>query len=216
MNAELAVDAREVRLHGLHTHEELSGNLLVRGSADCEVGNTSLSGAQLSTGRALDARSHELEPGAFAPESRAELLEDRSRLLESFPRLSLALRAALDRAGGEQSAAIAQAGFPTPQGLKADGLRLQGIARVYESLGAQAGYPTPLGPKADGLRLQGIAKVYGQIRGGQAPESGSFSRSSGFDWADYAIGIGSGMGLILVLAGGLAIGWQRRHRVQTA
>jgi hypothetical protein len=187
MNAELAVDAREVRLHGLHTHEELSGNLLVRGSADCEVGNTSLSGAQLSTGRALDARSHELEPGAFAPESRAELLEDRSRLLESFPRLSLALRAALDRAGGEQSAAIAQAGFPTPQGLK-----------------------------ADGLRLQGIAKVYGQIRGGQAPESGSFSRSSGFDWADYAIGIGSGMGLILVLAGGLAIGWQRRHRVQTA
>ena len=70
--------------------------------------------------------------------------------------------------------------------------------------------------EADGLRLQGIAKVYQQDLEGQAAATSSVSQSSGFDWADYAIGIGSGMGLILALAGGLAIGWQRRHRVQTA
>jgi hypothetical protein len=40
--------------------------------------------------------------------------------------------------------------------------------------------------------------------------------SSGFDWNDWAIGIGSGMGIALLLAGGLAAGLQRRHRMQTA
>jgi hypothetical protein len=40
--------------------------------------------------------------------------------------------------------------------------------------------------------------------------------SSGFDWSDYAIGLGSGIGLIVFLAGGLVIGRQLRHRVQTA
>jgi hypothetical protein len=44
----------------------------------------------------------------------------------------------------------------------------------------------------------------------------TLSRPSGFDWGDYAIGIGTGMGLILILAGGLAMGRQRRHGVQTA
>jgi hypothetical protein len=37
-----------------------------------------------------------------------------------------------------------------------------------------------------------------------------------FDWGDWAIGIGTGMGLILLLAGGLGVGRQLRHRVQTA
>jgi hypothetical protein len=39
----------------------------------------------------MDACSRELEPGAFPPEPRAELLEGRSRLFESFPGLSLSL-----------------------------------------------------------------------------------------------------------------------------
>jgi hypothetical protein len=34
--------------------------------------------------------------------------------------------------------------------------------------------------------------------------------------ADYAIGIGSGIGLTLILAAGLAMGLQRRPRMQTA
>jgi hypothetical protein len=40
--------------------------------------------------------------------------------------------------------------------------------------------------------------------------------ASGFDWSAWAIGLGSGIGLILALGGGLAMGRQWRHRVQTA
>jgi hypothetical protein len=40
--------------------------------------------------------------------------------------------------------------------------------------------------------------------------------SSRFDWSDWAIGLGSGIVLILALGGGLAIGRQWRHRTQTA
>jgi hypothetical protein len=45
---------------------------------------------------------------------------------------------------------------------------------------------------------------------------GSFGQSSGFDWGDWAIGIASGVGLILLLGAGVAMGLQRRHRMQTA
>jgi hypothetical protein len=54
------------------------------------------------------------------------------------------------------------ASFPTPQGLRADGLRWQGIARVYELSERSANTPTPQGLKADGLRWQAIAKAYRQ------------------------------------------------------
>jgi hypothetical protein len=46
----------------------------------------------------------------------------------------------------------------TPQGVKADGLRLQAIARAY---GLTDG-STPLGLKADGLRWQAVANAYGR------------------------------------------------------
>ena len=52
-------------------------------------------------------------------------------------------------------------GGDTPQGLKADGLRLQGLADRY---GQMSGY-TEQGLTADGLRLQGIADRYAQMRG---------------------------------------------------
>jgi hypothetical protein len=39
--------------------------------------------------------------------------------------------------------------------------------------------------------------------------------TNGFDWNDWAIGIGSGIGLALFLVGGLLTGRQLRHRVQT-
>jgi hypothetical protein len=40
--------------------------------------------------------------------------------------------------------------------------------------------------------------------------------SGGFDWSDYAIGLGSGMGLALLLGVGLVVARQHRHRVQPA
>lgn len=41
------------------------------------------------------------------------------------------------------------------------------------------------------------------------------ANTNGFDWSDWAIGIGSGIGLALFLGGVLLMGRQLRHRVQT-
>jgi len=41
------------------------------------------------------------------------------------------------------------------------------------------------------------------------------TNTNGFDWGDWAIGIGSGIGLALFLGGGLLMGRQLRHRMQT-
>jgi hypothetical protein len=103
------------------------------------------------------------------------------------------------------SGASAQASFSTPQGLKADGLRLQGIAHVYQSIGLST---------TTGSALVGRPPDVSDAA--QAARTVSLSQSSGFDWGDYTVGIGTGMGLILILAGGLAMGRQRRHHVQTA
>jgi hypothetical protein len=44
----------------------------------------------------------------------------------------------------------------------------------------------------------------------------SFGGSTGFDWGDWAIGIGTGIGLALLLGTALVVGRQQRHRVQPA
>jgi len=72
-------------------------------------------------------------------------------------------------------------------------------------------YPTPAGLKADGLRYQGIARVYEQL-----PSNVPVSGGSDFAWSDWAIGVGAGIGIALLLGVGLVIGRQQRHRVQPA
>jgi hypothetical protein len=103
----------------------------------------------------------------------------------------------------------------TPEGLKADGLRMQGIARVYEhqlhSPATASQYPTSAGLKADGLRYQGIARVYEQLGSGNGTGGGS-----DFAWGDWAIGVGAGIGVALLLGIGLIAGRQQRQRVQPA
>jgi hypothetical protein len=136
--------------------------------------------------------------------------------------------------------------FPTAQGLRADGLRLQAMAQAYESqTRAQAspspGRPPDVGDAAAAATLPGPdvvdryvtshARVTGLSSATQSTEVGrppdvadaaqtlsaqSADASTGFDWGDYGIGIGSGMGVILLLAGGLALGRQQRRRMQTA
>lgn len=180
----------------------------------------------------------------------------------------------------------------TPAGLKADGLRWQGIAQTYGQLQPARNFPTQLGLEADGLRLQGMAKVYQQLRpapdvveryaathglgtgisGTQstvvsrppdvqdvassvnaaapdvieryvavhpsgigvssnateatrppdigdaalAVQYGSTVQSTGFDWGDWAIGIGSGVCLALLVGAAFLMSRQLRDRVQTA
>jgi hypothetical protein len=118
--------------------------------------------------------------------------------------------------GGTASAMAA--GGSTPQGLKADGLRLQGIADRYAQM---SGY-TQEGLKADGLRYQAMARAYASRpaasfytpqaleaqglrwqRMAQAYSQPQVVRnSSGFDWG--AAGIGA-IGLFVVLLCGTVL-----------
>ena len=56
--------------------------------------------------------------------------------------------------------------YTTQAGLKADGLRWQGIAKTYGDIQQSSSYPTALGLKAEGMRLQGTAQVYQNVQAG--------------------------------------------------
>jgi len=77
----------------------------------------------------------------------------------------------------------------TPQGLKADGLRWEGIARAYESRPA-ANYYTPQALRAEGLRWTAMARTYESRLG-----SVDASVDKGFNWDDAGIGAAGGLGL---------------------
>ena len=111
----------------------------------------------------------------------------------------------------------------TPAGLKADGLRWQGIAQVYQqkqtvpdvveryaathSGGGRLVVPQSLAPRPPDVSDAALAARYG---------STATAESSGFDWNDWAIGIGTGIGLALLLGAAFLMGRQLRHPVQTA
>jgi hypothetical protein len=66
----------------------------------------------------------------------------------------------------------------TQDGLRADGLRYQAMARAYQNRPAASFY-TPQALKAEGLRWQTMAQVYAQPQ---------VVRNSGFDWGAAGIG----------------------------
>jgi hypothetical protein len=66
----------------------------------------------------------------------------------------------------------------TQDGLRADGLRYQAMARAYANRPAASFY-TPQALKAEGLRWQAMAKAYAQPQ---------VVRDSGFDWGAAGIG----------------------------
>jgi hypothetical protein len=93
----------------------------------------------------------------------------------------------------------------TQDGLKADGLRLQAMARAYASRPAASFY-TPQALKAEGLRWQRMAQVYSQPQ---------VVRNSGFDWG--AAGIGAiGVFVALLCASVLILGVRRIRQEKLA
>ena len=121
-----------------------------------------------------------------------------------------------------QDAATAQSA-PTAAGLRADGQRLQAIANAYGQLKAAPDVVERYAATHDvGGRLVGPASTVSRppdvsdaalaVRYGSA----STAKSDGFDWNDWAIGIGSGLGLVLILGAAVLMGRQLRHPVQTA
>jgi hypothetical protein len=115
--------------------------------------------------------------------------------------------------------------YPTPAGLKADGLRYQGIAPTWEQ--AMAQHPTPALSPGDRIDLI-VSQERGQAQStlvsrppdvseaAQVAASVSTVHGNGFAWDDWAIGIGTGLGLALLLGGGIMVGRHQRHRVQPA
>ncbi len=86
----------------------------------------------------------------------------------------------------------------TQDGLRADGLRYQAMARAYESRPAASFY-TPQALKAQGLRWQTMAQAYSQPQ---------VVRNSGFDWG--AAGIGAiGVFVAMLCAAVLILGVRR-------
>jgi hypothetical protein len=166
-----------------------------------------------------------------------------------------------------QDAATAAALQTTPAGLKADGLRWQGIAKVYQGMqaapdvveryaathqsGGRLAVPStaasaPSRPpditdtaSTVGASAPDVFERYARVHADDPSSSTpSVSRPpdvadaalavryaptasvqpNGFDWSDWAIGIGSGLGLALILGAAVLMGRQLRHRdhVQTA
>ena len=131
-------------------------------------------------------------------------------------------------AGGANAARSPE--YPA-QGLKADGLRLQGIADRYVEM---RGY-TQNGLKADGLRLQAMAKAYAnrpaasfytprqlkveamrwQAMAQAYAQPPQVVRSSGFDWG--AAGIGAlGVFVAMLCATVLILGVRRIRQEKLA
>ena len=86
----------------------------------------------------------------------------------------------------------------TQDGLRADGLRYQAMARAYQNRPAASFY-TPQALKAEGLRWQTMAQAYSQPQ---------VVRDSGFDWG--AAGIGAlGVFVAMLSASVLILGVRR-------
>ena len=98
----------------------------------------------------------------------------------------------------------------TPQGLKADGLRWQGIAARYQQMQSPpaASFYTPEALKAAGLRWQAIADSY-------AGQKTLGSSGSGFDWGAAFIGAASMLGFAMAGAA-LLVATRRVRRAKIA
>jgi hypothetical protein len=113
---------------------------------------------------------------------------------------------------------------PTPQGLKADGLRWQAMADAYQHQQDLSHY-TKQGLRADGLRWQAMAQRYkwlknhrgenGSASASPPPEVSAISSGAGFDWGDAGIGAASGFALA-VGASALVLATRRTRRTNVA
>ena len=140
-HAELAVDVGKVGLDRAHAHEELGGDLLVGAALGGKFGDPPFGLGQLLGGGCAAADPRQLGAGLLRPESGAELVEDRKRLLERLPRGPLLLRLPAHGAEAEQrTAALERVRMGVELGECAVE-RLEGGGRVSLGSGEQAATP---------------------------------------------------------------------------
>jgi hypothetical protein len=140
---------------------------------------------------------------------------------------------------GAAIALVAAFAILTPSALAAGGCPCnKDLPLSANTTSAAASAATPQGLKADGLRWQGIAKVYQQNQLGQAVALTRVSRlavptsslnrpakqyttaaklvpavpGNGFDWGDAGIGVAAAIGSMLLAAAG-TIGLRKRSRL---
>jgi hypothetical protein len=102
----------------------------------------------------------------------------------------------------------------TPQGFKAEGLRLQALAQMYDrQVPPAASFYTPQALKAEGMRWEAMAHAYRADRS-ERSASGS-SGSSGFDWSAAIVGAAGGLGFASVGVV-LLLGARRVRRTKVA
>ena len=113
----------------------------------------------------------------------------------------------------------------TALGLKADGLRYQAIAQAYGESGQVAApdaferyasaHPYGVGlPSGTDVAVRPPDVTDAAFTAAQG--GGSVVQTSRFDWTDWAIGIGTGLGLVLLLGIGFVMSRQVRQHPQPA
>jgi hypothetical protein len=94
--------------------------------------------------------------------------------------------------------------FPTPQGLRADGLRWQAIARYELSRQMDVSHSTAQWLRAPGPPDLAILRAAQQSRQAPVPEPTvvtSTPSGDALDWGDFGIGAGAMLGFALLLTG---------------
>ena len=104
-DAELLVDAGEVRLDGLRADERRFRDLPIRHPGRRQLGDPALALGQLIRGSMTEAEPGDLVPRALRPRRRAQLLEDRERLGQRVSRRQLPIGATLELALGRAAGA---------------------------------------------------------------------------------------------------------------
>jgi hypothetical protein len=105
--------------------------------------------------------------------------------------------------------------FPTPQGL----LRVPHLHDLAILRARQQSRQAALAMQGVSSSTTSVSRPPDVTDAAFTVQSGSgssVSQSGGFAWGDWAIGLGSGMGLALLLGVGLVVARQYRHRVQPA
>jgi len=110
----------------------------------------------------------------------------------------------------------------TVQGLTADGLRLQAIAQTYQQ--QQPVVPDAFERYASAHPYgSGLSEAFSVSRPPDVADAALAAQynapvqsSTDFDWGDWGIGIGSGIGMALLLGAGLVTSRQVRQRIRTA
>jgi hypothetical protein len=117
---------------------------------------------------------------------------------------------------------------PSAQGLKADGLRWQGIAQAYQQLQSpvdrilaqergRQGDAAVFGPGPSTVDSSAVVRPPDVTDAVLATQYGSFGGStSSFDWGDWAIGLGAGLGMALIFGGALIVAPRVRRTGATA